>query len=505
VTTTIFDTLGTMPSGRVVRMTMDTFTQYLRERFHPDIDAEKHRREEARRRLDLYKDRGSRHFEAAIDKAFKNNKNRQLRKDLLEFAEFQNITKRIVRETSTVYSEPAHRKIRQANERYQRFQREALLDRRMRKANRLANLLNHALVIPDVVMGVPVMQLVTTDKFVPVPHPLHPTIPVAYIVDQFPTGMGGAGMKPSDLDPHYLVITEHEYIKLDKNWRYVEHTYSAHGFGMMPALLLSKEEVEDGILDTDSGKDLISGHIAVALLNVMMLKHQKSGTKVPYASGDMSTTARGQTMDEEGLIEVGEGVMLSTLDMGADPRTYIDATRAVIKQLAANYGIPESVFDMSYQATSGYEIRLKRTGLLELRRDQILDFRPFEAKLAELWSKVLSAAASEWAYNPSGWSIAFGDVDAPDAPLDKLTYWEKLEQLGLANRVEMYLDMNPEATEDEAKAAIAANLGMRIDHMRRMQSANGGVFGPAGSANPPATRDGGRVTLVPADDEEEAA
>ena len=201
----------------------------------------------------------------------------------------------------------------------------------------------------------------------------------------------------------------------------------------------------------------------------MMLKHQKSGTKLPYSTGDTATMSHGQPMDEEHLFQAPEGVALATLDLGADPSSYIDTVRAVIKQIAANYGIPESVFDLSYQATSGFEIELKRTGLREIRRDQMLDFRPFEHDLTDLWSAVLKAAGSDFAFEPIGWSLDFGEIDTPQDPMAKLLYWEKLEEMGLANRVEMYLDMNPEATEAEATKAIAQNLEMRLAQMRLFQ------------------------------------
>jgi hypothetical protein len=461
---TLRETLGTLPDGGVAPLSMDQTTGFIRDRYK--TRSEDDRRRESIRRIDMFRDRGRRHFEEVVDTIFKNAKVREWRKDFVRLAEFQNLTKRIVCEKSTVYMQPATRSVSKGDSRYQQLLRYVRFDRKMRQVNRYGNLINHCLVWPDVVDGRPFMRTVTTDHFCAVAHPNDPTRPVAFVIDQYPNGI-----QVSERSPHYLVMSELEFFKLDKEWRYVEGTYAEHGLGTMPALLWSREEPDDCILDATSGRDLTSAHLAVALLNTMMLKHQKSGTQLPYATGDVSAMSSGQPMDEEHLLQVPEGVSLSTLDLGADPESYIKAVRAVIKQIAANNGIPESVFDLSYQATSGFEIELKRSGLRELRLEQILDFRPFERDLAELWSIVLKRAGHELAFETAGWSIDFGEVDAPQDPMAKLDYWSKLEDMGLANRVEMYLEMNPEATQSEAIAAVAKNIEMRIKQMLMFQRA----------------------------------
>jgi hypothetical protein len=463
VPVSILETLGTLPSGEIRRLSPDQLTMFLRSKYQ--TRSEDDRKREAVKRLDLFRDRGRRHFEGALDEIFKNTRVRQWRKDFVKLAEFQNITKRVVREISSVYSEPATREVRSADTRYQELLHRVRFDRKMRQVNRYGNLLNHCLVWPDVVNGEPVMRTVTTDRFTAIAHPNDPTRAVAFVIDQFPNGV-----EVRDTDPHYLLMSEFEFVKLDKSWRAAGAPVE-HGLGRMPALLWSREEPDDCVLDTSSGNDLTSAHMAVALLNTLMLKHQKSGTRLPYATGDTSAMASGQPMDEEHLLQAPEGVALNTLDLGADPKSYIDAVRAVIKQIAANYGIPESVFDLSYQATSGVEIELKRTGLREIRRDQMLDFRPFERDLADLWSTVLKKAKHALVFETAGWSIDFGEIDTPQDPMVKLEYWSKLEDMGLANRVEMYLDMNPEATQAEAIAAVAKNIEMRIQQMLMFQKA----------------------------------
>jgi len=489
------DRLGTLPSGKIQPLSPDTVGRWLREKYLTDT-SEMRRRKDVQLRLDFYDDRSASQIEADIEMLFKNARVREWRKELIPFAEFQNLTRRVVNEISTVYSEPATRAIKgkQATEQYKELQRLIRMDRRMRRVNRLVNLCNDVLIYfhvrPDD-RDTPVLQVVTPDQFYAVSHPNDPAWPVAYILCQTPRAL-----YVKDSDPHYLVLTEAEHFKLDKNGLIITETYSEHEMGRIPAVLAQREEREDAILDASSGRDLISAHRAIALLNVLMLKHQKSGTKMAVATGDTSDMAREQPLDEEGLLEAPDGVSLSTLDMGSDPANYITAARAVIKQIAANRGIPESVFDLSYQATSGFEIELKRVGLREVRRDQMLDFRPIERNLADLQSLVLRSTSHKYAFDVDGWSIDFGEVETPQEPITKLQYWEKLEKLGLISREDMWLSLNPEGTRKEAKVDIEFNIDVAIERMRKWQSASISQFGPKESANPPTDKDGERQDVV---------
>lgn len=480
--------LGTLPSGMVTRISDDDMTKHLRECYIMS-DSEKERRRKARMRIDLYHDRGDEQIRAMVDDIFKNQRVRDMRKKFVELASFQNLTKRIVREISSVYSESASRRVaRQTQNRvYNDLQSRIRLDRRMRLANQMLNLCNDVVVWFDVFMGQPVVRVVTPDNFWAVAHPNDPTHLAAIIFDRIP----GRGAVVTQKTPHYLVVTDDEQFSLDQHGRLLPETRMPLGLSRMPMVMVHRVEPTTCLLTPDPGSDIISAHKAITLINVMMLKHQKSGTKQAYASGDLGDMPQGQPMDEEHLLQAPEGVSLSTLDLGADPNNYINAARSVIKQISANYGIPESVFDLSYQATSGYEIELKRTGLREVRRDQILDWRPVERELAGIMSEVLAEASHELAFAIDKWSIDFGEVETPQEPLSRLMYWEKLRQMGLMNTQDMYMQLNPEATEADARDAIIANAQVEAERVMLYRALNVSPNTPAdGSDNEPEQEEG---------------
>jgi hypothetical protein len=469
------ETLGTLPSGKVVELGQDALFRYLRDNYIKNSE-EAARIAIAKQRLDFYHDRAESVFEKDLESLFKNSRVLQWRKDLLPFSQYQNITKRIVDERSAVYSEKATRTISGANEGYQDFQRVLRMDRRMRRLNQRVNLLNDVLLLFRIRDDkVAVLDIVTPDRFWAIAHPNDPTWFVGAIIEQIPRG------KPHETEPHYRVIAETDTFRLDKVGRIIPETYEEHGLGRLPLILVHSDERDDGLLDGYTGRDLTSAHRAIVLLNVLMMKAQKSGTRMAVATGDTSGMARDQPMDEEGVAEAPEGVALSSLDLRADPANYIEAARSVIKQIASNYSIPESVFDLSYQATSGFEIKLKRSALAEVRRDQILDYRNVEQELAGLQSLVLTKGNHEAAFNADGWKIDFGDTEPPEEPIARLTYWEKLQKMGLANMYEMFMWMNPEATEKDAMATVDANLDLWLEKVRLFQQESASYVAPPGA------------------------
>lgn len=488
-------TLGEMPSGRTVAVTDHDMMQFIRGAVKND--AEERRQAKMRERLRRFHDRDMvKYAENKIDLWFANAKVREKLKRMAPLATFQNITRRIVEEISVVYSEAADRRVAEGDDAtYQDLLTRVGIDTKMRKANEYTNLCNESLIWywvrgPESNLT-PQLKVWTPDRFHVIAHPMDDTRLVGVV---FP--IVRAGFKQLVDEPHYQVWSDHETFQLDGNFMMVANSYEVHGYGRMPGVLVHRKEPTNGLLDSDSGDDLHAAHDAVLMLNLLMLKEQRSGTKVPFVAGDVSNTAMGQAMDREELSVFQEGVAPGTLDLGADPRTYIDAARAVIKQVAANYGIPESVFDLSYQATSGFEIELKRVGLREKRRQQIMyPWRPAERDLAESMSSVNEQNLTSSAFATDEWRIDFGEIEMPRDPMQRLTVFEKRRQLGLMTTVDMIMEENPEMSraqaEDDLERNITAEVG-RVERMRLLQAASAGPATTPDDMTPDEMADEGR-------------
>lgn len=471
----------------------------LTESGNPGGDAE--RRIRAKQRVDLYEDRGHAHFDKMLRSVFKDPKVLEDRLAMLPLARFQNVTRRIAQELAMVYQAPAKRSVKSGNEQYQAFIRATGLDTELREAQRYTTFAN------DVYIGIctrpcegkmtPVLDVVTPEAFSAVPHPLYKTDLVAVVLD-----MGKAAINPQQTDPRYVVWSEDLRIYLDGARRYLSH--EANPYGVIPGVLVHRKKPRHCLLDADSGQDIIDAHLAVCLLNVMMLFGQKTGTKAPYAVGDMSRTARGQSLDQDKLTQFEEGVAPGVLDLGHDPDSLIASAKSTIAQVAANYGIPEDVFNLSHSATSGYDRRMKRWGLEERREEQVPLWREYERELAEKAAIVMDIdGATEYQFRAEGWQIDFGEVATPQEPMALLTWREKARSLGLRTAHDDISEDNPDLDEAGVDAKFMANIALRAHEVELMRALNM----PSDPTKPGASPQengamGGRPAADESDDEE---
>lgn len=477
------ETLGEMPSGRRVTMSMDGVAKYIFD--HISSNEEIKRKEKMRKRSDLYYDRGHKYVDAIIDKTFDHKLNKDLRKKFVDQAMLHNITRTIIHLQSTVYSEPAKRRVNERNINYQALLDQVGIDRCMRKANRMMNLHNEVIVWfrvrgDDRKM---VCSVVDASSFSVLAHPLDSTRHIATI---FPFRV--SGKEAVATDPHWTVWSDEERFHLDQMGRFVQGSYVDHGLGMQPGVLIHKELPDNSLLNPDPGEDIIAAHIATAFLYTLLLKEQKSGGKYPYLQGDLAHTAMGQILDTESPTHLGEGVTPGTLDLGSPPGNYIDSIRTILKSVAAANGLNETLLENSYAASSGFEIELRRIPIREKRRDQILDYRPVEKKAAEIMSRLSVKEVPSLSFGMGGWSIDFGEVETPQEPSARLAYLEELRRNGLTNTAEIAKTMNPDFTDKQAAAFIAMNIKFeteRIRMMRELQALGASPQSPPTEENPP--------------------
>lgn len=445
---TLNQTLGELPSGGVQELSDAQLGSFIRDNYthNPKL---KEKRNKLCKRLDFFHDRSDKHIEKMVDGVFENQDVAKEHKKFIAHATYQNVTRRVVEELSTVYSEAADRNAT-PEKNYTELQRVIRMNTRMRQANEYVNLLNQCLLWFTIreVEGqdsVPELRVFTPDTYFAVSHPLDPLRHVATILP-----LKRAGFKEDQSLPAWIVWDDHETFLMNGHGHVLTPTRKAHDLVRMPGVLVHRKMPTEAITDYDSGDDIIAAHEAVTLLNILLLRGEKMGVRIPFIAGDISRTATGQRLDGESLVQFQDGVAPGTLDLRADPTSLINSARFIIKQIAANHGIPESVFDLSYQATSGFEIELKRTGLREKRHQQIMDpWHPAERDLAEVMAEGTDGD-DRYSFSTTNWNIDFGEFDTPREPLQRLAIWEKREGMGLMSKVDMVMKENPEFSRAQA-------------------------------------------------------
>lgn len=462
-----------------------TAAEYLRDNYikNPDEIA---RRAFAQKRDDLYEGRGDKYLNDMIDSAFKSVVTKSLRKALVKWAKWNNVTARVINEKATVYSEPAKRTISSGDEMYQLFQEAAQQDAAMASLNAMLGLHGAAWVQYRVRKSddQPVTDVISPAKFWAVSYPDDPTSLAAIILDQTPTAVNTPATAA-----HYRVWCKDETLQLDAECRVVTGSLEPWALGRLPGVFATTRPptAKGCLLDADASADLIAAHESVWFQSVLLLKESKSANKQNYVTGDTSAAAMGQTADTETDVVLPEGVSTQAIDRGMDLSQFRDNADHILERAGANHGLPPSVLHHR-DASSGAEIHLRRIPIRELRQKQIPIMRRIERELAEIQSLINAQELAAYAFSTKGWAIDFGEVQQPMTPLESLQVFEKERQLLLKDTVEEEMERNPDLkTPEDAWKRIdqrVANEHTRLLSMQKLMALNGGTQSTPGDMTP---------------------
>lgn len=473
MTTSIYETLAVLPSGRQMpRLDRAQLEAYLR-RNYLDSKAETARRQMHARRQDLYQDGGLRYIDELIDKVFEKPALRERRKEWARVARFNNAIKRIVNELSTVYSKPAQRTVagKVDQERYLEVQRLCRQDERFRQVNRLLNL-HRGLFVGFRVRGAdnrPVIDIATPDKCFAVTHPNDPSLLVALILDvQYQSAV-----VPRNV-PAYLVWTDHERFHITKDGVIIENTYVEHGLGRMPWVYVTLEPALDGFWPGKVGEDLVAADLAIWFSNTSLLKETKSAARFPVVQGDMTTAARGQAADGDDVVELPEGTAISSVDTSMDVSLFQGSANHVLEHAGANYGM--SMAQLKHQGVQSAEAReLMRAPIKELRQEQMVPLTEFEREFVEVQEVVIGKDRPDLAFKRDGWALRYGEVKTALSSKDSLEVFEQERRLGLTNTVAFIMERNG-VSEEQAWELLTENVAVETARnvlMRPMAEQNG--------------------------------
>lgn len=453
-------------------------------------DPEFTRRTQAKKRRDLFENNVEPYLHDLIEKAFANQVNRELRDVLVKWAKWNNVIARVVKEKATVYSEQANRRIGKGDEQYQKFLRLLGPDQVMREVNRQMVLHEDVWLQYRVTHDTrqPVIDVVTPDLFAAIAHPADPTRLVGILLWQKPWWKGAG-----ETVPHYRLWTATETIQFDKAMRPVG-TEEAWPLGRLPGVLASAvpASARGCLLAKNPSSDLVAAHESVTFQNVLLLKESKSVNRQNYLSGDTSQATRGQVQDTESDVVLGEGVGVQTVDRGVDLSQYRDNADHMLERAAANHGLPPSVLHHR-DASSGAEIELRRIPIRELRQQQVPVYRRVERELAEIQSLINAKDLTDFAFSVDGWSIDFGEVQAPQTERERLDTFEKARQLFLTDTVEEIMHRNPDhLTPDAAIKEMMSHITaetLRVAATQQLAAMGAGPSTPVAKQSAP-ERDG---------------
>lgn len=498
----IVDVLATLPSGKPsAPLRHEELSSYLNA--HCNTDAEKERNRKHALRDELYRDGGNALMNNVIDDLFLDSDIRRKRKAFIPYAKFNNALKRMVNEMATTHSEPAKRTVLDANETYQELLKAVCMDEQMLQVSRLANL-HRALLVgfrvrqrPDGERE-PVLDIATPANVRAVLHPNDDQLVVGWLIRcNYRSARRNHG-------PAWTLWTDHESVQFYEDFRVVPDSYVEHGLGVNPWTPLNLGPPAAGFWPGNEGEDMVAGHIAIWVQNILLLKESKSATKQTVIGGDGTAMMRGQGADSEVPNEVPDGVNVSTIDTSMDLSMFRDTADHVLSHLAQNYGMSPAIIE--HQGVQSAEAReLMRIPLKEIRRQQQQPMRRFEEQLALVMSLVCAVDLPQLAFSVDGWRIDFAESETPLDPNSEQDLFEKQRAAGLKSTIEFIKSKHPGMTDEDAEALMLANIEAeteRVKAMREFMAISGGQSTPVTPAEKNG-KDGGRPTEDEAQDDEQ--
>jgi hypothetical protein len=482
VADSILKTLATLPSGQVVTdLDAAGLTKYLRD--YVGTSENEAREKQHRLRDELYGDGGTTEMFALIDAVFVNAKVKESRKAWAKWARFNNVTKRIVNELSSVYTEPATRSVSDpsSNAAYQLVLGLANMPAAARRTNRQLNLHRALFVWPVVTTRdggkPPLIRLepLSASNCRLITHPNDHTLIVAVAIRIRPRT---AYVSEGEAVPAWMIWSAAEWFMTTDDWRVVANTWKTHSYGRIPGVFVSLDPPSsDSPWPGCAGDDLVAADMAIWFTAVLLLKEAKSATKQTITQGDMTPTERGQPSDSDVTAHLPDGVGIQTVDMSMDLSMFRDTADHVLEHVANNYGMSAAL--IKHQGVQSAEAReLMRTPLKELRFEQQLTLRPFEHELADVLSLLL-AGVEGLAFKTDGWRIDFGDPHTPLTRKEQLEVFEHERKLGLTNTIDFIKGDNPDlddGTDDLAWKELDRNLEVELkrnEKMRPLQEISG--------------------------------
>lgn len=451
-----------------------------------------------RERQEFYQDGGHTQMAELIDKTIKDAGNKDLRKEWIDAAGFNNVTRRIITTHSTVYQDPALRSVggKTNNALYQKAQQSFQQHDRSRQWNKLGNL--HRTLLAQVRVrnigsqSIPVLQPridIITPAQIPalISSPKDPTRLEGAIIQ-----LSGYTARAGKEQPHSILWTNREVGYLRKNGSLMAEPVE-HGLERMPLVLLKMDDDTDSLWSS-FGKALIAAHKAEWFCEICLLKETKSATKQAILAGDLTAAAREQASDSETAITLPDGVSHQMADMSMDLSMFRDTSGHIVDTAASSYGIAPAI--LRHEGVQSAEARdMMRIPLRELRIEQHSPLREFERELAMVQSMVLKKDMPELAFEIDGWSIDFADPQTPRSGKEQLEEFEHSRRLRLTSTIKNVMRRNPDLDRKQAEAEIEENIADELWFnilQRPFMELSGAMHGaPAdsGTVTPTATGD----------------
>lgn len=480
--------------------------------------AEGERQREAEARQDAYEDDYSDLLEQRIRSTWDVQANVEALLKVLDTT--NNPLKRIVNEVSVLYTKRPARRLANtsATQLYRQILKGAGDGVVMPRLNRMVNLHNTVLVYVRPAYDSLTLKLVLPQDCTVWPDPDDPTMPLCVEFRECDTAAPNA--KPVywqfDRRPESAGIRKYDAngkkIGPDMALPYADET----GRPLIPFVAFHREWREQ-FWDSTSGDDLYELTIMVGMWETW-INHliRTDSTRQKYVTGVIDTAGGGDEGGTEGIIQI-RGVNGSAPNVGEfSSQADWDGLGAQIKRklenVLNNVGLVLPDTRTSGDPTSGFALVVRSQGLIKIQKAQVPSYEKSEESFYRIVAAVWNFERMNTAFpliegealppfSEAKPEVAFADVESARTVEEMKAALEIAEseiKMGLASPVTVYMRMNPDVSEDEARAAIEKNLA----ETKALKPEPPPMAPPVPGGSPDAESTGGEPAAEPDDEAE---
>jgi hypothetical protein len=249
------------------------------------------------------------------------------------------------------------------------------------------------------------------------------------------------------------------------NATYTPFPYQVDGKNILPFVLTYKEWPVDSLLnftrDSAMVETAVNMCIYLTMLNELM-KYQSF--KQIAITGDFTLPNKLQTGPGSiwQIKSTGQAnqANIDVLDMQTAIKEMWDVIKERMTIACAQYGIPPSSLTITGSPASGYAMKIDRSGLEEVRENDIEIYRGIEEELFNITKMVNNKDHNEKISEDAEFHVDFAETSFPDSPQEEATKWQSRISNNVASPIDWIKADNPDLTDDEAMAKYATNKGI---------------------------------------------
>lgn len=375
----------------------------------------------------------------------------------------QNIFRRIIRETCTVYKNGVVRELIRPSDTggkaepeevpaYSDLLAQTNLDWKMAEAQRLAKAAWVCFLRPRVLPSNGEMRL----------DIITPDMAHVDLEQEDPMKMRGFGYYIRGKDKKgqeiecWVYYTDDQIRYLDGTGVEIENPFSDdlntdNPYGVIPVVPFFCTAPTTDYWDLHWNKDAVRANYIIGVLNTYInyLVKTQSFKQIAF-SGTVSAEVMSAISDPLFPLVLPEGATAATLDLNTQLASIDEVIKGKVMAIANNYGISNENFNVSGSIASGYSLKVANRTLEEIRQQDKAVASKTETELFKLMRLMNNTDGEtdipedlELRFNP-------GEIEYPPSQQEEQSKWEFEFRNGIKNQIDYLIAADPELTREEA-------------------------------------------------------